>query len=272
MKIILPTDFSKNARSAIEYAIGMFSYEDVEYILLNTFEDPYTTTDIIISIKDILSRQSKEGLKKEYDYFKKKYPSDLFVLKKQTKFGKLSDAINSISKNENIDYVVMGTKGSSGMENVFLGSTTLDVIKKTNCPTLVIPENTIYAPPLKIALATDYNELKNNTAFNPLTKIAKQYNSEILIVNVSSEAELVSPKEEINGINMHYTLEKIPHHFYDITHVDIVEGLVQFNHKHDVDMIALISRHHSFFERIFHNSITKQLTKLADVPLLILHE
>lgn len=60
-KILLPTDFSNNARNAAEYAIEMFGYNDVEYILLNTYTEIFITTDVLISIIKLLKKELKEG-------------------------------------------------------------------------------------------------------------------------------------------------------------------------------------------------------------------
>jgi len=272
MKIILPTDFSDNARGAIEYAISMFSYENVEYILLNTYTDPYSSTDVLISIQDLLSKRSIEGLKNEYDYLRKKFPTDLFAIKQCSEYGELANVINNICEEETIDYVVMGTKGSTGLEKVFIGSTTADVIKKVKCPVLAIPTNTIYTPPIKIAFATDYQELEYNDVFSPLTELAQQYQSELLIVNVQPEGELINNEDAISGIKLHRVLEKIPHQFYGINDNNVTEGINDFIHKYNVDMIAMIAKQHSFFEQIFHNSISEKLLTFTDIPLLILHE
>ena len=166
----------------------------------------------------------------------------------------------------------MGTKGSTGMEKIFLGSSTVSVIKGVQHPILAIPTYTSYTPPLKIAFATDYKELKYDSVFNPLAELAEQYQSELMIINIKPEGKVVDVDEAVSGVKMHRALEKIPHRFYSINDSDVAKGIELFVHEHDIDMLAMVARQHTFFEKNFSSSITEQLSKLADIPLLILHE
>ena len=59
MKILLLTDFSNNSKNASEFAIGIFGYENVEYFLLNTYTEAYVTSDVLVSFKDFLKKESK---------------------------------------------------------------------------------------------------------------------------------------------------------------------------------------------------------------------
>ena len=62
-KIILPTDFSDNARNAYHYAFSLFGFENVEYILFNTYLLPYTRMGTLINLIEIIEEISKKGRK-----------------------------------------------------------------------------------------------------------------------------------------------------------------------------------------------------------------
>lgn len=271
-KILLPIDFSDNARSAVEYAISMFRYEDTEYILLNVFTEPMANVDTLVSINDILTITSKNGLEKEYNYFNEKAPNSLLKMEKRSVYGALSYVINNISKKENIDYVVMGTKGMSGMKRVFLGSNTADVVSMINCPLLAIPDNVKYTPPFRIGFAADYDIVNDISILNPLINLVKQYQSELSIVNVYSEDELISITETEEGIKLHHAFKEISHYFYDIESEDTVGGIEEFLEVNDINILTMIARKHHFFEHLFQTSITQKMSMLAKMPILILHE
>jgi nucleotide-binding universal stress UspA family protein len=50
----------------------------------------------------------------------------------------IAKEINSIAKQHNIDLIVMGSHGRSGLDKIFMGSVAIDVLEEVNCPLLII--------------------------------------------------------------------------------------------------------------------------------------
>ena len=44
------------------------------------------------------------------------------------------------------------------------------------------------------------------------------------------------------------------------------------NAKNAIQMLAMIAGKHTFFDRLFHKSIIKEMTKLSRLPYLVLQE
>jgi len=271
-KILLPTDFSDNARNAVEYAISMFGYENVQYILLNSFAEPHTTADIMVSISDLMQKESKRELRNEMEYLNNKFPRELLNIEEISEYGQLAYVINRMVEAEKIDYVVMGTKGASGLKKVFAGSNTADVVKKVKCPVLAIPEKAKYEPPVRIAFAADYEALADQYLLSPLKELVEQYQSELMVVNIQPEGELVDAEQAAGGVRLHHTLQAIPHTFLHVEHKNIAEGISHFIIEHKVDMLVMVGHQHGVFERIFRSSVTRQMSMLTKVPLMVLHE
>lgn len=271
-KIVLPTDFSDNAINAVEYAIAMFSDEDVEFILLNTYIEPYTSADTFVSISDILEKESKRKMEAEHERLSEKFPDVSKRISQYTQYGLLSEVVNSLSKKENIDLIVMGTKGASGLKKILVGTNTADVLKRVTHPTLVVPENANYTVPKNIALAFDYNEIHGEKSLDPLFEIARKNKSELFIVNVHQKNSLINPTQAAEGIILDGKLEAISHNFFDEENENIAEGIQQFIKNHAIQMLTVVARHHSFFERLFKNSMSNELTMYTTIPLLVLHE
>jgi nucleotide-binding universal stress UspA family protein len=271
-KLLLPTDFSENARNAIEYAINMFGCENAEYILLNVWAEPSTTADMLRSINDLLEKQSIEDLTREEKYLRAKFPEKQLNIECRSDYGELSFVINGISERENIDFVVMGTKGASGLKKFFAGSNTAAVVASVKCPVLAIPEKVNYKPPVRIAFAADYEELENHYILSPLSDLCRQYGSELMIVNIQPEGELINADHAVSGIALHNVWEDISHDFFTIENSDIAEALSGFIEENDADLLVMVARQRNFFNRIFRSSVTRQMSMLAKVPLLVLPE
>ena len=67
-KILLPTDFSDSARKACEYAINLFGDEPVNFVLVNSYIVPASTSEMLISISDVLRQNSIENLLTERNF------------------------------------------------------------------------------------------------------------------------------------------------------------------------------------------------------------
>lgn len=64
-----------------------------------------------------------------------------------SRYGNLIVQINTIARAAaNIDLIVMGTRGASGMMELFFGSNTADVIEQVRvCPVLAVPSKARYS-------------------------------------------------------------------------------------------------------------------------------
>lgn len=271
-KVLLPTDFSDNASHAIDYAINLFSSKDVKYILVNAFVEPNTSADMLVSINDILQKQAKEDLNKAYQHLINKYPDIKLSLEQRLEYGSLANTLKTTVEHENIDYVVMGTRGASGLKKTFLGSNTSAVIRRVKCPIIIVPEKADHTALNNIALATDYEGLENDRMFHPLIELAKTNNSKVLAVNITREPVLAGRHEqETKGMNLGKQFEGIEQHFYTVDNQNVIDGVRRFVKEHEVDMLVMISKEHPLFDRLFNISLTKEMSMVGDVPLLILY-
>lgn len=269
--ILLTTDFSKNAKNAIAYAIRLFGKVDVNYLLINTYVEPRSSTNVVVSLNDFLKKESLEGVKEAHEELNDLFGPDL-SMEHRTYYGDLAPVILALSKEESLDYVVVGTKGASALENFIMGSNTLDVVKNVKVPILVVPQDEELTSLDRIALAADYEHIDHIHLLDPLTFIARRTKAKLKIVNINTEEKDTDYDHALEAFELHNILEGITHQFYTEKNDDVVEGIDRFVKDKNVQLLAMVARKHTFFDRLFHKSITKEVSKLADVPLLILHE
>ena len=133
-----------------------------KFTIVNTYEvqTPIANT-IGINYIDLFLKASEQSLEEVLEKFKKliHHPNSSFET--ISIFGDLSSSLNQLEEKSVFDYLVMGTKGASGIKEVFMGSNTVSVIKNVNCPVICIPENVTYKVPKKIAFAADYKKISH---------------------------------------------------------------------------------------------------------------
>lgn len=269
-KILLATDFSDNSNNAIEFAINMFGLHKAAYTLLNTYEEPASTSNVMVSISDILEKESAESLKKNHSKLLEKYKG--IKLDTKSVYGDLARVIERMFNENHFDYVVLGARGMSRFEKFIMGSNTLNVIKKVKVPMIIIPEHSEYDGIHRIAFAADYENINQIHLLDPMVEIAKITKSEVLIVNVTNEDKPVDLSHAVEGFTLHGIMQDVKHHFYNEVNDNVADGLEKFIEDKKVGLITLVAHKYNFFERLVHKSVSKQISTVAEIPMLIIHE
>ena len=268
--VLLTTDFSENAENAINYVINMFGIEDVQYVVLNSYQDISASSGSLVSLIDTLRNDSIDRLKS--------HEEDLLaankgiVVESKSIYGSVTQGIKTLSEETAFDYLIIGTKGISVLENLIVGSNTMDVIKSIKIPTLVIPTKFEHHKIHNIAFAADYEKLKDSHILEPMIEVAKLAGAEVKIVNVSEKEEAVDVPHALEGFHLHGILKGVQHQYFTEVNEKVTDGLEVFIKENRIDLMALIAHEYTFFDRIFHRSITKQVSRLTEIPLLIIHE
>ncbi len=138
-RILVPTDFSEHAEDALKVAAQIAKKNNSEIIILHMLELPHQTNDAIlggISIPEsmLFMKKANEML----DQVSEKPYLDGIEVTEIVKMDKPIHGITQISKEHNIDLIVMGSHGSSGVEELFIGSNTEKVVRNSDIPVLVI--------------------------------------------------------------------------------------------------------------------------------------
>lgn len=274
-KIILPTDFSKNAHNAICYALELYGKMECTFYLLNTYTPAIYESEYIlhspgqIGLGDIYqssSMEQLEALKKELEQ-KYKNPKHTFII--HSVFNLLIDEIVYVAKKEEVDMIIMGTQGATGAKEIFMGSHTVHVIKKAPCPVLAVPAGFNYVDPKEILFPTDYEINYQHAQLSAFLDLATHYGSKVDIIHVSSGNELTE-KQLKNKDTLDQLMGEGKHRFHDLPSQEIIEGINSFRSKGKVDLLVMIQNKHTFMERLFIEPVIKKIGFHVTIPFMVL--
>lgn len=276
MTVLLPTDFSDNAKNAILYALELYSNKEVNFILMNAFHPTHDDMANSItggSLNDLLSEASEKQLQDLITEIKNKHhynKNHSFSYK--SAYGSLVEIIKTFVDKHPIDMIVMGAKGMSAVEKIVFGSNTYAVIKEVDCPALVIPDKVTFNPIKNIAIATDFEPLKNSGVFKVLQAIVNSYNTEVSMFMVTEEIKTIGDTEKnfANSVANVIGIENLAANYFK--HEDVIYGTKTYVQQHNINMLTLVNRRRNFLQDLFHISFTKQISFHAEVPLLVLHD
>ncbi|WP_025743255.1 universal stress protein [Aquimarina pacifica] len=276
--ILLPTDFSENSWNAILYAISFFKKNQCNFYLLHISPFEGVTNGISLqSASSFFSDEEQESVAAKFENLLKKCeklplnPKHTFFTVHEYVF--FVDSIRKQVAEKKIDFMVMGTKGATGLKEKTIGSKTGDVITKVKCPVLVIPEKATYVKPKEIAFPTDYNIFYKSRVLNTLTNILEMNCGALRIVHIAkSEKELTKLQKKNKDFLNNYLGEEITHSFHFLSNPNIEEAVQCFVESRDISLITMIAKNLNFFQRILFHPTIEKISYHITIPFLVLHE
>lgn len=276
-RILIPTDFSKNALNAIRYALDLYAKLNCEFYFLNVFYlDSYTTNTIILpepgsEAYDSRENESRNEFVKLLDILQLHHDNPKHKYHTISTFNFLSEAMKQIIDKKDIDLVVMGTQGATGSKGVIFGSNTVKAMEKiTACPVLAIPENIRFSPLKEIVFPTDYKTSYKRKEMNYLIEIAKMQDAPIRVLHIQKEKKFSAAQED-NKQLLEDILRVVDYSFHSLSNTNLAQGITTFVESRDSDMLAFINRKHFFFGSVFSKPLVKEIGYDAITPILALH-
>ena len=279
-RILIPTDFSENAWNAISYALQLFKENQCHFFLLNTYTPAIPNSRFMapmahgMRIEDAVRGTSEKGLTETLVRIQKTFDNPKHHFETISSFNLLSDEVADLVACHHIDLVVTGTKGASGMDEVFMGSNTVRIIKSTKkCPVLAIPQYFEYITPKEIAFATDLNQFYSHTELKPILTLAKAFNASIRIVHVQYEIKALSEIQQFNLNMLHKYFAGVNHYLHTVSELNSVSKTLEiFSNELDIHLLALLHYQHSYMEKMTREPIVKKTAFHTQIPLLVIPE
>ena len=146
-RILLTVDDSPCTDKIINYAKDLFTEEKISIALLTVLPptnpniyaaDPLLGQQplIVPEITEIQQQTAEQYIKNIANQFAEK--SEVFTF---TRVGNIKEEILTLANEWSADLIIMGSNGRSGFDHFISGSVSESVIRKANCPVLVIPIN-----------------------------------------------------------------------------------------------------------------------------------
>jgi len=266
--ILVPTDFSAASRNATEYAAAIAHDFNAKLILVNIVVPPIVIEDTSAAAYLMTEAEILEGdkrlLKKEIEKFSKKFKLEVEGFIRE---GSPSEIIMQFAESKHADLIVMGMKGK-GKSNSIFGSTTVTVMRKSEVPVFVIPQQHTFSPIRTITFASEFDVEKEN--YSIIRELAEKYKAFIQIVNVQKKEELMSVNDAIGKMEANLSFVELDRRFNTVESTSVERGINEFLQKNPSDILAMVAHKHSFFQRMFGIVHTKEMSYQTRIPLLVL--
>ncbi|WP_027067592.1 universal stress protein [Maribacter sp. Hel_I_7] len=276
--ILIPTDFSDNAWNALVYGISFFkkthcTFHIVHINAINTNSSGeaamYVSPDLLE--KTILA-ESREKLKVLIKKVEKLPLNTKHYFKTQAIYGFLTDQLKDQVKEKNIELIIMGTKGSSGLKAVSIGSNTGNVITKVPCTIMAVPESATYESVKEIGLPSDLNLAYEIKVLDTIKDIILLKNSALRLLYISSKGEELNTNQiKIKKFLLDY-FKETECTFHEVTGKKIDESVQCFTESRNLDMLIMVAKNLNFLESILFRPTVERISYHTKVPFLVIHE
>ena len=139
-RILVGCDFSSDSNLALEYGLGLAQEYQAHLYLVHVLEPP-SYKDLPKSVHDAREKIGKSLHKKLKDQLEKLVPEEAYNwCKPKTRLlsGVAQEEIVKFADIQDIDLVILGVRGTSLVESMFIGSTTERVMRKARCSVMSI--------------------------------------------------------------------------------------------------------------------------------------
>ncbi|MBD0833503.1 universal stress protein [Aestuariibaculum sediminum] len=268
-KILVPTDFSTEAENALKVAAQLAKTYKCELHLLHILEIPIHQVDPISGFSELPEAIFFMKLAhKQFTELKKKDFLKGLKIHEHVEFHEIFKGVFQVCKKQNIDLVVMGSSGASGLREIFIGSNTEKVVRTSKTPVLVIKND---HPEFKIenmVYASDF-ETDSKASFANAVNFAQLFKSKLHLVMVNTPNYFISTDDAKSKINQFIEDSNLTNHTITIYNdVNVESGILNFAKSISADVIGISTHGRKGLSHFFNGSISEDLVNHANRPIL----
>ncbi len=270
--ILVPVDFSKPSENALQVAAKLAKINRAEIIVLQVMEiaEPLMGTGQYYVEDQKMLFFMKLGQKKFREFLNKDFLKDSKITDK-IEIGSTATGIAKIVEMDAVDLIVMGSKGSSGLEEVLIGSNTEKVVRNSEIPVLVIKNEMKDFDIRRVVFASDFG-LKNLPAYRKAKAFATDFNAELKLLYINTPGDKFKSTQEIRetmrGFLNNTEIPYSPDNIQVYNDYSIDKGVLNAADYMDADLIAMPTRGRKGLSHFFAGSIAEDVTNHSEIPVI----
>jgi len=269
-KILVPCDFSSQAIDAFRVALDIAKQSKGEVHLLNVIEIPIMYDTVLmpsLSFEETLFKELKATADKQFAKLKNKYAKEFKKLTTASIYGITALAILNYVEDEEIDLVVMGSKGVSGMEEALIGSNAEKIVRRSSVPVLIVKKyykvSSIKNIVFPSTLEQDHEDLVMKVKL-----LQNFFKATLNIVHIKTPSNFKRDTDTLKRLKefvKRFMLKDYTINIYNDTYEE--SGVINFTHSIGADIIAMGTHGRKGLAHILSGSVTEDVVNHVDCPI-----
>lgn len=272
-KIVYATDFSRYAEQAFHFALNIAERHKAELIMVHVFNTPAVrVNNFLIDPTDIILERVlkyEEQLKDLFNQFDSKVKPKFIAVESDS----VIEGILTLIERHKPNLIVTGVKGKNIVKEIFMGSTTKALLKRSPIPLLAIPENAEYKDFNKVIYTSDFQNFDLNS-IEQLLEFVKPYKPEIEVVHICTDDENEDcEKMEAfkNRVKENISYKNIS--FEILMSENLFATLNTYTKENGFDLLVMLEKERfSIVEKLFHEDLVWKMEFNTSIPLLSYNE
>jgi nucleotide-binding universal stress UspA family protein len=266
--ILVPTDFHLAAENAMSAAVKLAKNMDAKISLMTMFKFPklkYQLVESVVHTEEYYDLLKHDAVR-EIERWKEWYPGVQIEGSIKEDFEELIPAILS----EEADLIVMGSEGANGWKDYLQGTNSQNVIRKADCPVLVMKENTTFEKIENVLFVTDFERTSFIEKAMNLFDLRETRNKFLFVDTGETTDDRSEIYDTARDVEKLYNIQNFD--FQIFRHDSVAKGTVAFAENHDIDLIIMFTHGRVGFERFLFGSIAEEVVNISDIPVLSIME
>jgi nucleotide-binding universal stress UspA family protein len=275
-RILVPTDFSPTAELAFRFAVNVATRAKGTIILYHNYVPLGSTFIGTETTRKEYNTKYEARATKKMELLKNRVLGDVAEVAITIIVGRapLMDNMLRFAAHNNIELIVMGTQGASGFKKTIIGSVAAKIAGKSDIPVLLVPEKYIMKDPKHFVFASNFQSSEKN-ALSLVIDMANMYDADLTVLHFQSLNLTASEKEKekkdfetyTDALQSIYNESNIKFHLIEAS--SVIETMESMCEVFPYDIMVMVRRKKSFFEKFFIKSFTQNMAYTTQKPLLI---
>lgn len=267
-KILVPVDFSEFSAYALEMAAQLARQHEAGILILHMIG----LSDSVLANSEIAEEQEakyylKLAKKKIKELTEQEYLKDIPVEAIIQNYKDFAE-VNEVAKEQLCDLIVMGSHGTSGLSELFVGSNTEKVIRTSEVPVLVVKQQRKDYRIKKIVFACDL-DMENIPAYRKAKGFAEMVSAHLEIVYVNTNGSSFMGYDDIDRRAAQFSAavdQKVAVHYYNFTTVE--KGIFNYCIENKADLLIIPTHGRKGLSHFIVGSLAENVANHAKFPVM----
>lgn len=257
--ILVPVGTSSNTGQTLQYAVDFASVFSADVFVMDVFNFS-AKAGSLANVSAKLEKGGKERLREVIS----KVDSKNVTIKIASYNGDIIDGLKEIDKELGIDLIILAPKNNDIKEELYLGTTSGRIIKKTNIPALLVPKGTVYKPFKSVLTAFKSGVLKKKRLLDPLLEIKEKFDLTVNLLLVKT------PGYAPDDLKVHPELMDISNQLTISENATTYQGVLEHFQLAQPDLLCVFRRKRGFFKKLWEKNTILKSEFFVKIPVLIL--
>lgn len=270
-KILVPCDFSEQALSAFRFASDIASRSKGEIHLINVVEVPVILDSALMPVmayEQVLFKELQAAAEKQFNKLISKYGPKSGTVVSRVIFGPVYTMLLDYMDENSIDLVVMGTKGATGMQEIFIGSNTEKIVRKASVPVISIKKYVKGDSIKNIVFPNTLNTENQDALVSKVKDLQNFFKAKIHIVWINTPSNFTRDSitlKRLNAFAKRYMFKDFTISVYNDPYEE--SGVTNFTNEIKGDMIAMGTHGRRGIAHLMTGSVAEDVVNHVDCPI-----